>query len=595
MIPPEFIQQLLSRIDIVDVVSAHVELKKAGANLKGLCPFHGEKTPSFNVNPTRQTYHCFGCGVHGDALRFLLEYQGLGFIEAVQELARRAGMEVPNDHRTAEQREQAALAKAQRKGLSELLAQAASHYRRCLRQHDPAIEYLKGRGLSGPIAAQFGIGYAPTGWRELARCFPDYDAPELVAAGLVIEAESKEGPPEARRRYDRFRDRIMFPIRSVTGEVIGFGGRVLGNGEPKYLNSPETPVFNKGTELYGLFEGRAAIRQKGYALVVEGYMDVVALAQHGLGHAVASLGTACTVDHVAKLFRFTDHIVFSFDGDSAGRRAAERVLPAVLPHIAERRSARFLFLPPEHDPDSYVRAFGADAFEQQVQQAQPLSAHLLAVAGEGCRIDTPEGRARLLAQGRPLWQLLPEGLLRRQLLGEFARLARLPEAELVALWVATGPPGPENPPLGYGQHSGRRALPPPPRALRSAKAVPSATDRVLRLLLVHAAWWDQLDADTHHRLLGQDTPHAQLFAWLDRTVAEHGPLHWAALRPLLLADETAQSALSAVRGLGIESLDLEATLDFAFEDLQAQILKMDAPDVSPVLGRSAPGQRRLSE
>lgn len=591
MIPPEFIQQLLSRIDIVEIVGAHVELKKAGANLKGLCPFHGEKTPSFNVSPVRQTYHCFGCGAHGDALKFLLEYQGLGFIDAIQDLARRAGMEVPNDTRTAAQREKAAQAKAQRKGLSELLAQAAGHYANCLRQHAHAVEYLKGRGLSGRVAADFGIGYAPAGWRELARCFPNYDAPELVEAGLVVQAEPTGENSSEKRRYDRFRDRIMFPIRNVSGDVIGFGGRVLGHGEPKYLNSPETPVFNKGTELYGLFEGRAAIRQRGYALVVEGYMDVVALAQHGLCHAVASLGTACTAEHVAKLFRFTEHIVFSFDGDAAGQRAAARVLPAVLPHLTERRGARFVFLPPEHDPDSFVRAFGADAFETLVEQAQPLSAHLLAVAGEGCRLDTPEGRARLLAQARPLWQLLPDGLLRRQLLGEFARLARLPEPELAQLWSTGGGSGVVH---ATAQPMARQPAPrtPPPRV---GRRVLSAQDRVLRLLLVHAAWWDQLSAQEHDKLLTLDTPHAGLLAWLDRTVAEHGPLHWASLRPLLLSDASARELLDALEHVRLQDLDFEATLDSPLEDLRAQMAKVAAPDVSPVLGRSAPSLRRTPD
>jgi DNA primase len=590
VIPPEFVQQLLSRLDVVEVVGAHVELKKAGANLKGLCPFHGEKSPSFNVSPSRQTYHCFGCGAHGDALRFVMEYQGLGFVDGVRELARRVGMEVPSDPRSAAEREQAAAAKVQRKGLSELLAQAAAFYAKELRGNDRAVQYLKGRGLTGRVAADFGLGYAPGGWRSLSRCFPEYGLEDLETAGLVIAQGGEEGSPE--KRYDRFRDRIMFPIRNVLGEVIGFGGRVLDSGEPKYLNSPETPVFSKGNELYGLFEGRAPIRQSGYALVVEGYMDVVALAQHGLRHAVATLGTACTTEHVSKLFRFTERIVFSFDGDAAGRRAAARALQAVLPQLNERRSASFLFLPSEHDPDSYVREFGAPGFEAAVDAAQPLSSYLLEVAGEGCRLDTPEGRARLLAQARPLWSSMAEGLLKRQLIGELARVARLPEAELLAGWdqarsaVARGVESEPDRPAGPPWKRQRAKAPNTP-----AKTPPTPQDQLLRLLLVHAAWWEQLSHAQHECLLNREGPHALLFAWLDRVIAEHGPLHWAALRPLLAGEPEAIAALQATARVDLEALDLQATLDSPFSDLQALLDRLDRPDPSADLGRSAISHR----
>ncbi|MEO7336275.1 MAG: DNA primase, partial [Caldimonas sp.] len=461
MIPPAFIDALLERVDIVDIVGKHVQLKKAGASLVGLCPFHAEKSPSFNVIPAKQFYHCFGCGVSGNAIKFLTEFSGMGFIDAVKDLAQQSGMTVPDDDVSAEQREQAAAHKRRRATLSETLARAADAYRKQLRQSPRAIEYLKGRGLTGEIAAQFGLGYSPDGWRTLASVFPSYDDPLLEESGLVIakdadEAGASSGPsagpqqghegapswPQAgphpsggsadvpvgrgaqARRYDRFRDRIMFPIRSVQGDVIGFGGRVLDRGEPKYLNSPETPVFSKGRELYGLFEGRAALRQHGYALVVEGYMDVVALAQSGFGNAVATLGTACTPEHLQKLFRFTDSIVFSFDGDKAGRRAAARALEAALPHASDTRTLRFLFLPAEHDPDSYVRAFGAQAFEDCVAQAVPLSRQLIEQAGEDCDLGSAEGRAHLLANARPLWSALPEGALKRQLLTELATAAR---------------------------------------------------------------------------------------------------------------------------------------------------------------------------
>jgi len=399
VLPQGFVQDLLSRIDIVEVVGRQVELKKAGINHKGLCPFHGEKTPSFIVSPSRQTYHCFGCGAHGDAIRFLTETSGIGFMDAVRDLAQQAGLTVPQSRSTPEDQARSAAEREQRLALSDILARAEAHYRQALKASPRAIDYLKARGLTGAIAARFGLGYAPDGWRGLASVFARYDDPQLAEAGLVI-VQGDEG--EEQRRYDRFRDRIMFPIRSVRGEVIGFGGRVLDQGEPKYLNSPETPVFHKGQELYGLFEARQALRQKGYALVVEGYMDVVALAQHGFANAVATLGTACTAEHVSKLFRFTESVVFSFDGDAAGRRAAARALEAALPHASDTRSVRFLFLPSEHDPDSYVRELGEQAFNEAVETAVPLSIQLVAHASEGCDLATAEGRSRMLSQARPL-------------------------------------------------------------------------------------------------------------------------------------------------------------------------------------------------
>jgi len=440
VIPPGFIQDLLARVDIVDIVGRHVDLKKAGINHKGLCPFHGEKSPSFIVSPSRQTYHCFGCGQHGNAVGFLMEHLGIGFVDAVRDLAQQAGMQVPEDDRSPQQREQEKAQKQRQATLTEVLAKAGQHYRQQLKGNARAIEYLKGRGLTGQIALQFGLGYAPDGWRSLASAFPSYDDPLLVETGLVILQDDPGKSEAEQRRYDRFRDRVMFPIRNVQGEVIGFGGRVLDKGEPKYLNSPETPVFHKGKELYGLYEARPAMRRRGYALVVEGYMDVVALAQHGFGNAVATLGTACTQDHVQKLFRFTESVVFSFDGDAAGRRAAGRALEAALPHANETRTIKFLFLPAEHDPDSYVRELGAEAFERCIEGAVPLSRQLMESAAEGCDLGTPEGRARMLSVAKPLWAALPDGLLKRQLLGELARRAQLPDAELQALWANALPP-----------------------------------------------------------------------------------------------------------------------------------------------------------
>lgn len=391
MIPQAFIQDLLSRVDIVDVVESAVQLKRAGANYSACCPFHTEKTPSFTVSPAKQFYHCFGCGAHGTAISFLMEYHGMGFIDAVKDLASRVGMTVPEpDPAFRRQAETPA-----GPDLTELLAAAARYYKEQLKRSETAIKYLKGRGLTGEIAARFGLGYAPDGWQNLEAAVPNYADKALVDAGLVIQNE--EG-----RRYDRFRDRIMFPIVNPRGDIIGFGGRVLGRGEPKYLNSPETPVFEKGRELYGLFQARQAIRAAGRVLVVEGYMDVVALAQHGVEYAVATLGTATTPVHVQKLLRQTDEVVFAFDGDKAGRKAAWRALEQSLAALADGKQIRFLFLPEGEDPDTYIRSQGREAFEALVAQAEPLSRYLLDELQANVDMATPEGRAAFLKQAEGL-------------------------------------------------------------------------------------------------------------------------------------------------------------------------------------------------
>ena len=394
MIPQSFLQDLLNRVDIVEVVGRYVQLKKGGANFMGLCPFHNEKSPSFTVSPTKQFYHCFGCGAHGSAISFLMEHAGLGFVEAVEELARNVGLDVPREAPMPGAPAPAAQ-RAQTLGLVDVMTRACDYYRKQLRSAPAAIDYLKRRGLTGEIAAHFGLGYAPDAWQNLEAAFQNYRDDQLLDAGLVIESEKGEAGG-ARRRYDRFRDRIMFPIRNTKGQVIAFGGRVLDKGEPKYLNSPETPLFSKGSELYGLFEARAGIRDAGYVLVVEGYMDVVALAQLGFPQAVATLGTACTPMHVQKLLRQTETVVFSFDGDAAGRRAARRALEACLPHADDNRSFKFLFLPSEHDPDSYVREYGAQAFADEVSRAMPMSQFLIGEVTSGKEMHQPEGRARAL-------------------------------------------------------------------------------------------------------------------------------------------------------------------------------------------------------
>ncbi len=421
MIPQSFIQDLLARIDIVDVVGRYVQLKKAGANFLGLCPFHGEKSPSFTVSPTKQFYHCFGCGAHGSAIGFLMEYGGLGYVDAINDLAQSIGVTVPQEAGSGAPADQRAPA------LLELLAQAAKHYRQRLKDAPRAIDYLKRRGLTGETAARFGVGYAPDQWRGLEAAVADYDIAEMVAAGLVIEATGDDG---RHKRYDRFRDRIMFPIRNPRGQVIGFGGRVLDRGEPKYLNSPETPVFSKGRELYGLYEGRDAIRAEDCVIVVEGYMDVVMLAQHGVANAVATLGTATTADHVRKLLRLVDRVVFAFDGDAAGRKAAWRALEASLAQASDTKRIDFLFLPAEHDPDSYVREHGADGFRDALAGALPLSELLLRGLSERVDLATPEGRARLLAEARPLLQGLGAQALRMQLTHRLAELSGLTATEV---------------------------------------------------------------------------------------------------------------------------------------------------------------------
>jgi len=542
VIPPSFVHDLLSRVDIVEVVGRHVQLKKAGINHKGLCPFHGEKSPSFTVSPTRQTYHCFGCGVHGNAVGFLMEHSGMGFLDAVRDLAQQVGMTVPEDDRSPQELERAQELKQRQATLTDVLARAAEQYRKQLKSTPRAVDYLKGRGLSGEVAAAFGLGYAPDGWRGLASVFPHYDDPLLEESGLVIA----QGDDQAeKKRYDRFRDRIMFPIRSVQGDVIGFGGRVLDKGEPKYLNSPETPVFSKGRELYGLHEARAAMRQRGYVLVVEGYMDVVALAQLGFPNAVATLGTACTAEHVQKLFRFTDSVVFSFDGDAAGRRAAGRALEASLPYATDVRTIRFLFLPTEHDPDSYVREHGADAFERCVAEAIPLSRQLIEAARDGGNLDSAEGRAKLLANAKPLWSALPDGALKLQLLSDLAQTGGLSGSDLGRLWQTATQALPKSEPrqerISAGL-SGRRGSEKSASPRHRGRAAPASQgDTAVRLLLLHSEWWDQLDPGDHELLAALPAPHGPLCSWLERYLHEHGTTAWAVFEQAIQETEWAET------------------------------------------------------
>ena len=427
-IPQRFIDDLLGRVDVVEVVGERVQLKKAGRNFSGLCPFHQEKTPSFTVSADKQFYHCFGCGAHGNALRFLMEYDKLPFPEAVEQLAGRLGLDVPRegvDDPRAQQRE-----KKRKEGVN-LLEEAASFYRERLKMQEgqSAQRYLQGRGLSPEVIDTYGIGYAPGGWEALKQHLSakGIGEPVQVEYGLLIHRE------DTGRTYDRFRDRVMFPIRDLRGRTLGFGGRVMGDEQPKYLNSPETPVFHKGRELYGLYEARQASSKLEQLVMVEGYMDVVALAQFGIHNAVATLGTATTEDHLSRLFRLVSRVVFCFDGDRAGRQAASRALETALPQMIDGREARFLFLPDGDDPDSLVRREGSEAFQDRVTCAMPLSEFLFEQAAQGRDLNTVEGRERFASQVLEALNKVPDGMLKSLLLESLAKRSGLAQSQLQTL------------------------------------------------------------------------------------------------------------------------------------------------------------------
>lgn len=407
LIPQSFIDDLLDRVDIVDVVDTRVKLKRTGKNYSACCPFHEEKTPSFTVSPEKQFYYCFGCGASGNALGFVMDYERLSFPEAVEQLARVTGLEVPREVQSEAEvkREQ------EKKSIYSLLEKADQFYQQQLRHHPSkqmAVSYLKGRGLDGKTAKAYGVGFAPPGWDNLLKALgqKDDDKHLLIQGGMLIHQE------QDKKLYDRFRHRIMFPIRDLRGRVIGFGGRVLGNDKPKYLNSPETPVFHKGQELYGLYEARLAYRELPRLLVVEGYMDVVSLAQFGINYGVATLGTACGPDHLEKAFKYTSEVVFCFDGDKAGRSAALRALDASLEAMSDGRTVKFLFLPEGEDPDTLVRQTGPEKFERMIELAVPLEDYLFDAAADGLNIRTLEGRAKFSKRAAPLLDRLPKGVFR---------------------------------------------------------------------------------------------------------------------------------------------------------------------------------------
>jgi len=421
LIPDSFIDDLLTRVDIVDVIDSRVKLKRAGREYQACCPFHEEKTPSFTVSPQKQFYHCFGCGAHGSAIGFLMNYDRMEFIDAVEDLAKQAGVEVPREAGGGVPRDRL-------DPLFEVLDKAAHFFQQHLKDAPVAIAYLKKRGLTGEVAQLFGIGYAPDSWDALrsAQGQDDKAVEVLRRAGLVVRKE-KGG------HYDRFRNRIMFPIRDRRGRVVAFGGRVLDDSTPKYLNSPETPVFHKGRELYGLYEVRQAHARPERILVVEGYMDVVALAQHGIDYAVATLGTATTSQHAEHLYRATDEVVFAFDGDDAGRRAAWRALENVLAVLKQGRQARFLFLPEGHDPDSLVRSEGADEFTKRLADSVPGSRFLFGELQGKVDMGSLDGRSRLVELMRPLIARMPEGAYREAVVERLAHLAQISLGRLDAV------------------------------------------------------------------------------------------------------------------------------------------------------------------
>lgn len=486
MIPSDFIDELLAKVDIVDIIDEHVPLKKGGANYMACCPFHKEKSPSFSVSPSKQFYHCFGCGAHGSAIGFIMEYQGLSFTEAVQYLADRVGMTVPRVRGQNDDPQQRAEKKKKQQTLEETTETAALFYAQQLSLQTAGQEYLKQRGLSAEMIAHYGLGYAPDGWTPLAQVFQPYPNTALVESGMVVHNE------EQNRYYDRFRHRVMFPIRDSRGQVIGFGGRVLDDSKPKYLNSPDTPLFDKGRNLYGLYEGRAAIKDAGRILVVEGYMDVVALAQFGIGYSVASLGTSTTADHIKTLMRQADSIYFCFDGDAAGRKAAWRALENALPQLKDGKALYFLFLPAEHDPDSYIRTFGKTQFEDALlNQSKPLSEYFFEHLSDGLNLNTQEGKAELVKTASPLLAQITAPALGFLLKQQLSERVGIDPANLAQLLGQAAPK----------RHVKPQSYKMPSETFRQP-AMLTLVQRQIRSLLINPAWASYIDLPEYLALDG---------------------------------------------------------------------------------------------
>jgi len=535
LIPQDFIDDLIARADIVEVVGRRVQLRKAGREFKACCPFHDEKTPSFTVSPGKGFYHCFGCGAHGTAIGFLMEYDHMSFVEAIENLASSMGVEVPRSESDKPARRY--------DELFSLMDTVARHWQSCLKEAPSAVEYLKNRGIDGSTAKRFGIGYAPDGWSNVLDKFGKSDeaSERLLATGLIIRKDNG-------KHYDRFRDRIMFPIRDARGRTIGFGGRVMGDGEPKYLNSPETVLFHKGRELYGMYEARQALRHIEQLVVVEGYMDAVALARHGIDFAVATLGTATTNEHLNRLFRLTENVCFAFDGDRAGRQAAWRALENALPQIREGRQIRFVFLPEGHDPDSYVNEQGADAFVDRLANGSALSEFLIEELASQVDMQTVDGRARLAELARPLVNRIPPGVYRELLVESLADAVGLSAAKLQKM-VSTG----NRPPARHGETRAARPT------QSSAAGKPSVVRHAISIVLNHPGAARKLDVE---KLAGINRPGADLLQALIETVQSEPNITTAGLLERWRHDEQGRhlGKLAAVEVPADEEFDPAAEL-----------------------------------
>jgi DNA primase len=547
MIPQDFIDDLIARADIIEVLGRRIQLKKAGREFKACCPFHDEKTPSFTVSPSKGFYHCFGCGAHGTAIGFLMEFDHMSFVEAIEALASMMGVDVPRDEsdRPARRYDE----------LFSLMGSVENHWQACLRDNPGAVDYLKQRGIDGATAKRFGIGYAPDSWSDVLDKFGKTTeaAERLLATGLVIRKDNG-------KHYDRFRDRIMFPIRDARGRTIGFGGRALGDGEPKYLNSPETVLFHKGRELYGLYEARQALRQIDQLVVVEGYMDVVALSRHGIDFSIATLGTATTSDHLDRIFRLTDNVVFSFDGDRAGRAAAWRALENALPQVREGRQIRFVFLPEKHDPDSYVNEYGSDAFIQAIDEGTALSDFLIGELSSQVDMTTIDGKARLAELAKPLVNNIPQGVYRELLIDSLADTVGLSAAKLERMLGQA--PDRQSRPAPKPANEGKR------RRSASASGRPSAVRRAITLLLNYPEAVNKLDIEM---LADVSRPGVDLLHDLIETVQKEPNITTAGLLERWRHDDKGRhlGKLAAIEVPAEEDFDASAELAACLEQLAA--------------------------
>jgi DNA primase len=544
LIPQDFIDDLVARADIVEVIGRRVQLKKAGREFKACCPFHDEKTPSFTVSPSKGFYHCFGCGAHGTAIGFLMEFDHMSFVEAIESLANSMGVEVPRNEtdRPAHRYDE----------LFDVMSRVERFWQQGLRENPAAVDYLRQRGIDGSTARRFGLGYAADAWSAVLDKFGTSQEAidRLLATGLVIRKDNGG-------HYDRFRDRIMFPIRDARGRCIAFGGRSMGDGEPKYLNSPETVLFHKGRELYGLHEARQALRQIDRFVVVEGYMDVVALARHGVDFSVATLGTATTADHLNRLFRLTENIDFCFDGDRAGRQAAWRALETALPHIREGRQLRFVFLPDGQDPDSFVNARGADAFIEALDTGVALSDYLIGELARQVDLGTVDGRARLAELAKPLVERIPQGVYRELLVDSLAQTVGLTSSKLEGMFGRAQASGQKQP----GRRRARRGV-----AASGAAGKPSVVRRAITLLLNHPQAAASLDVE---KIGGVSRAGIELLRDLIETAQQEPNITTAGLLERWRHDEQGRhlGKLAAVDVPGDEEFDPAAELADCLEQL----------------------------